>query len=131
MKIGRTGENFSVERSKNRSQIPGGHVRAADAATSKTQFASTLADPQRSFSIAKKTKKGRSTGLSRDFNRKSGLLHRLAEGLPDDAGLPAASSGVQVLLLEKDADFLRDFRGDTIHPSTLELMHELGILKPS
>jgi 2-polyprenyl-6-methoxyphenol hydroxylase-like FAD-dependent oxidoreductase len=34
-----------------------------------------------------------------------------------------------VLVLEKHADFLRDFRGDTIHPSTLELMHELGLLE--
>jgi 2-polyprenyl-6-methoxyphenol hydroxylase-like FAD-dependent oxidoreductase len=32
-------------------------------------------------------------------------------------------------VLEKHADFLRDFRGDTIHPSTLELMHELGLLR--
>jgi 2-polyprenyl-6-methoxyphenol hydroxylase-like FAD-dependent oxidoreductase len=39
-----------------------------------------------------------------------------------------ARSGVQTLVLEKHADFLRDFRGDTIHPSTLELMHELGLL---
>ena len=37
-------------------------------------------------------------------------------------------AGVDVVVLEKHADFLRDFRGDTIHPSTLELMHELGIL---
>jgi 2-polyprenyl-6-methoxyphenol hydroxylase-like FAD-dependent oxidoreductase len=37
-------------------------------------------------------------------------------------------AGVDVLVLEKHADFLRDFRGDTIHPSTLEVMHELGIL---
>jgi 2-polyprenyl-6-methoxyphenol hydroxylase-like FAD-dependent oxidoreductase len=35
---------------------------------------------------------------------------------------------VKVAVLEKHADFLRDFRGDTIHPSTLEIMHELGIL---
>jgi 2-polyprenyl-6-methoxyphenol hydroxylase-like FAD-dependent oxidoreductase len=35
---------------------------------------------------------------------------------------------VDVIVLEKHADFLRDFRGDTIHPSTLELMHELGLL---
>src|SRR5579872_5771302 len=40
-----------------------------------------------------------------------------------------ARSGVDVIVLEKHADFLRDFRGDTIHPSTLELMHELGILE--
>jgi 2-polyprenyl-6-methoxyphenol hydroxylase-like FAD-dependent oxidoreductase len=39
-----------------------------------------------------------------------------------------ARAGLDVLVLEKHADFLRDFRGDTIHPSTLEVMHELGIL---
>ena len=43
-------------------------------------------------------------------------------------GLLLARSGVDVVVLEKHADFLRDFRGDTIHPSTLELMHELGML---
>jgi 2-polyprenyl-6-methoxyphenol hydroxylase-like FAD-dependent oxidoreductase len=39
-----------------------------------------------------------------------------------------ARAGVEALVLEKHADFLRDFRGDTIHPSTLELMYELGLL---
>ena len=39
-----------------------------------------------------------------------------------------ARAGVSVLVLEKHADFLRDFRGDTIHPSTLQIMHELGML---
>ncbi|HET9627613.1 MAG TPA: FAD-dependent oxidoreductase [Kofleriaceae bacterium] len=39
-----------------------------------------------------------------------------------------ARAGVPVIVLEKHADFLRDFRGDTVHPSTLELMHELGVL---
>ncbi|RKH55265.1 FAD-dependent oxidoreductase [Corallococcus aberystwythensis] len=43
-------------------------------------------------------------------------------------GLLLARAGVEVMVLEKHADFLRDFRGDTIHPSTLELMHELGWL---
>src|SRR5579863_4515478 len=43
-------------------------------------------------------------------------------------GLLLARAGVEVVVLEKHADFLRDFRGDTIHPSTLEVMHELGIL---
>jgi len=43
-------------------------------------------------------------------------------------GLLLGRAGVDVVVLEKHADFLRDFRGDTIHPSTLELMHELGIL---
>jgi 2-polyprenyl-6-methoxyphenol hydroxylase-like FAD-dependent oxidoreductase len=44
-------------------------------------------------------------------------------------GLLLARAGVNVLVLEKHADFLRDFRGDTIHPSTLEVMHELGLLE--
>jgi 2-polyprenyl-6-methoxyphenol hydroxylase-like FAD-dependent oxidoreductase len=43
-------------------------------------------------------------------------------------GFLLARAGVQVVVLEKHADFLRDFRGDTIHPSTLELMHELDLL---
>ena len=44
------------------------------------------------------------------------------------AGLMLARAGVGVVVLEKHADFLRDFRGDTIHPSTLEVVHELGLL---
>jgi len=44
-------------------------------------------------------------------------------------GLLLARAGVAVLVLEKHADFLRDFRGDTIHPSTLEIIHELGLLE--
>jgi 2-polyprenyl-6-methoxyphenol hydroxylase-like FAD-dependent oxidoreductase len=43
-------------------------------------------------------------------------------------GLLLARAGVEVVVLEKHADFLRDFRGDTIHPSTLEIIHELGWL---
>jgi 2-polyprenyl-6-methoxyphenol hydroxylase-like FAD-dependent oxidoreductase len=43
-------------------------------------------------------------------------------------GLLLARAGVDVIVLEKHADFLRDFRGDTIHPSTLEVMHELGLV---
>ena len=43
-------------------------------------------------------------------------------------GYLLARAGIEVLVLEKHADFLRDFRGDTIHPSTLETMHELGAL---
>ena len=45
------------------------------------------------------------------------------------AGLLLARAGVSVLVLEKHADFLRDFRGDTIHPSTLQVLHELGLLE--
>ena len=44
------------------------------------------------------------------------------------AGYLLARAGVRVAVLEKHADFNRDFRGDTIHPSTLELMYELGLL---
>ena len=44
------------------------------------------------------------------------------------AGYLLARAGVQAVVLEKHADFNRDFRGDTIHPSTLELMYELGLL---
>jgi 2-polyprenyl-6-methoxyphenol hydroxylase-like FAD-dependent oxidoreductase len=44
-------------------------------------------------------------------------------------GFLLARAGVDVVVLEKHADFLRDFRGDTIHPSTLEVMHELEILE--
>ena len=44
-------------------------------------------------------------------------------------GLLLARAGIKVLVLEKHRDFLRDFRGDTIHPSTLEVLHELGILE--
>ena len=43
-------------------------------------------------------------------------------------GYLLARAGVDVVVLEKHGDFLRDFRGDTIHPSTLDLMHELGLL---
>ena len=44
------------------------------------------------------------------------------------AGYLLARAGVGVVVLEKHSDFNRDFRGDTIHPSTLELMHGLGLL---
>jgi len=43
-------------------------------------------------------------------------------------GLLLARAGVEVAVIEKHDDFLRDFRGDTIHPSTLEVMHEIGLL---
>jgi 2-polyprenyl-6-methoxyphenol hydroxylase-like FAD-dependent oxidoreductase len=43
-------------------------------------------------------------------------------------GFLLARAGVEVAVLEKHADFLRDFRGDTVHPSTLEVLHELGLL---
>jgi 2-polyprenyl-6-methoxyphenol hydroxylase-like FAD-dependent oxidoreductase len=45
------------------------------------------------------------------------------------AGYLLARGGVGVTVLEKHADFFRDFRGDTVHPSTLEILHELGVLE--
>jgi 2-polyprenyl-6-methoxyphenol hydroxylase-like FAD-dependent oxidoreductase len=44
-------------------------------------------------------------------------------------GFLLARAGIDTIVLEKHADFLRDFRGDTVHPSTLELMYELGLLQ--
>jgi 2-polyprenyl-6-methoxyphenol hydroxylase-like FAD-dependent oxidoreductase len=44
-------------------------------------------------------------------------------------GYLLARQGIAVTVLEKHTDFFRDFRGDTIHPSTLELLHELGLLE--
>jgi 2-polyprenyl-6-methoxyphenol hydroxylase-like FAD-dependent oxidoreductase len=44
-------------------------------------------------------------------------------------GFLLARAGVDIVILEKHADFLRDFRGDTIHPSTLEIIHEVGLLE--
>lgn len=43
-------------------------------------------------------------------------------------GFMLARAGIEVIVLEKHGDFLRDFRGDTIHPSTMEVMFELGLL---
>src|ERR1700753_210 len=44
-------------------------------------------------------------------------------------GYLLARAGIDVIVLEKHADFLRDFRGDTVHPSTMEILHELGLLE--
>ena len=44
-------------------------------------------------------------------------------------GFLLARAGIDVIVLEKHQDFFRDFRGDTIHPSTFELVHELGLLE--
>src|ERR1700733_9076404 len=45
------------------------------------------------------------------------------------AGFLLARAGVEVIVLEKHGDFLRDFRGDTVHPSTMQVLHELGLLE--
>src|SRR3546814_17971240 len=43
-------------------------------------------------------------------------------------GLLLARTGVETLVLEKHGDFLRDFRGDTVHPSTLRILDDLGLM---
>jgi 2-polyprenyl-6-methoxyphenol hydroxylase-like FAD-dependent oxidoreductase len=70
------------------------------------------------------------TGAQRTTDAAIGKQCCIAGGGPAGImlGLLLARAGVEVLVLEKHADFLRDFRGDTIHPSTLEVMHELGLL---
>ncbi|MGH6706757.1 MAG: FAD-dependent monooxygenase, partial [Sphingomicrobium sp.] len=45
------------------------------------------------------------------------------------AGLLFARAGISVKVIEKHADFFRDFRGDTVHPSTMEILDQLGLLK--
>ena len=45
------------------------------------------------------------------------------------AGLLFARAGCNVRIFEKHADFFRDFRGDTVHPSTMEILDQLGMLK--
>ena len=45
------------------------------------------------------------------------------------AGLLLARAGIAVKVLEKHADFFRDFRGDTVHPSTMEILDQLGMLE--
>ncbi|HEY1244937.1 MAG TPA: FAD-dependent monooxygenase, partial [Hyphomicrobiaceae bacterium] len=45
------------------------------------------------------------------------------------AGYLLARAGIDVIVLEKHGDFLRDFRGDTIHPSTMDALAELGLLE--
>jgi 2-polyprenyl-6-methoxyphenol hydroxylase-like FAD-dependent oxidoreductase len=57
------------------------------------------------------------------------VLHRGRRSGGDDAGRLLGRAGVDAVVLEKHADFLRDFRGDTIHPSTLEILAELGLLE--
>lgn len=68
----------------------------------------------------------RNTGEARSVTRTTCVI---AGGGPAGAmlGLLLARRGVDVFVLEKHGDFLRDFRGDTIHPSTMEIMDELGL----
>ncbi|NUR14005.1 MAG: FAD-binding protein, partial [Bradyrhizobium sp.] len=68
---------------------------------------------------------------TRDFSElKQPLDLIIAGGGPAGmmAGLLFARAGCNVVVLEKHADFFRDFRGDTVHPSTMEILSQLGML---
>ena len=69
--------------------------------------------------------------LSQELNRDFRTTCCVVGGGPAGMmlSLLLARAGVAVTVLEKHQDFFRDFRGDTVHPSTLELMLELGILQ--
>ena len=56
------------------------------------------------------------------------LLHRRRRSGRHDAGISARARRRRDVVLEKHADFFRDFRGDTVHPSTLQVMDELGLI---
>src|SRR5215213_2669452 len=77
--------------------------------------------------------KSKQTLLERDYQSTATMQAQccIAGGGPAAMmlGLLLARVGVEVVVLEKHRDFLRDFRGDTIHPSTLEVIHELGLLE--
>jgi 2-polyprenyl-6-methoxyphenol hydroxylase-like FAD-dependent oxidoreductase len=70
------------------------------------------------------------TGSDRDYSKTLTTTCCIVGGGPAGMmlGLLLARAGIDVTVLEKHADFLRDFRGDTIHPSTLMVMEELGLL---
>ena len=73
-------------------------------------------------------------GAALSASRATGVLNTrcaIAGGGPAGMmlGLLLARAGVEVVVLEKHADFLRDFRGDTVHPSSLQVIHELGWLE--
>ncbi len=71
--------------------------------------------------------------MEADFPSAEGLQVRCCISGGGPAGMMLgyllARAGIDVAVLEKHTDFLRDFRGDTVHPSTLEVMHELGLLE--
>ena len=75
----------------------------------------------------------RQGGLAQELTTKAGDVQHtsccIVGGGPAGAmlGLLLARKGVDVVVLEKHGDFLRDFRGDTIHPSTMEIMDQLGL----
>lgn len=55
------------------------------------------------------------------------MLHHRRRPGGDDARVPLGACRDRVVVLEKHADFFRDFRGDTVHPSTLDVLDELGL----
>lgn len=75
--------------------------------------------------IAEPSKSEQDTAAKREISTTCAIVGAGPAGLM--LGLMLARAGVDVTVVEKHSDFLRDFRGDTIHPSTLQVMHELGL----
>lgn len=71
------------------------------------------------------SKSGEVTAAKREISTTCAIVGAGPAGLM--LGLLLARAGIDVTVVEKHGDFLRDFRGDTIHPSTLQVMHELGL----
>jgi len=82
-------------------------------------FAFSLANPPRPGEISKAMDRAVETTVCIAGGGPAGMM----------LGYLLARAGIDVVVLEKHADFLRDFRGDTVHPSTLQVMHELGLLE--
>ena len=87
---------------------------------------------EKGSSRRKSARRSRSCASPRDVNHVSEALDLLIAG-GGPAGMMAAllfaRAGCRVLVLEKHADFFRDFRGDTVHPSTMEILDQLGMLE--
>ena len=71
---------------------------------------------------------GRSFQVNLWADDESPLLHRRRRAAGMMLGYLLGRAGIDVVVLEKHADFFRDFRGDTVHPSTLQVMDELGLI---
>ncbi|MBS0268291.1 MAG: FAD-dependent oxidoreductase [Proteobacteria bacterium] len=76
-------------------------------------------------SISETSEREEDTATKREISTTCAIVGAGPAGLM--LGLMLARAGIDVTVVEKHGDFLRDFRGDTIHPSTLQVMHELGL----
>src|ERR1700741_4862136 len=101
-----------------KSVVPGMGWLSASEPVACLTFAFSLANPPRPGEINKAMDRAVETTVCIAGGGPAGMM----------LGYLLARAGIDVVVLEKHADFLRDFRGDTVHPSTLQVMHELGLL---